>query len=129
MALTTNEKSWKWEHTALRYVINASQDLSVDDLKTLLANRGLKNPDRKATKIDLQLCLMKDYNVELNKSFNNLNKKQLLAELKLRCLDQRTAKKAILIRRLEVTLHHLCLQLTNIITWIFTGSEATKVWR
>ena len=54
------------------------------------------------SKVDLELYLIIDYNVELGQPFEELTNKQLIAELRLRCLDDRKAKKSVLIQRLKV---------------------------
>ena len=103
MATQENNNKWKWNDTALRYVISAqNQDLTTADLKTLTKIRSGKTPTE-STKAHLQLKLMDSYDVELKKPLNKLTVKQLKVELKLRNLDTNTKdKKATLVQKLNV---------------------------
>ena len=97
-----SESKWKWEDTALRYTL--SKELSVDDLKLLLSTRGERKSGwrMRQNKINLELHLIRSYNVELTQPLENLTNRELIAELRLRRLNDRSAKKSILIQRLKV---------------------------
>lgn len=102
MATKDRKIKWKWGDTVLKYVISSrNRTLSMGDLKTLITNRG-GTTGCKSVKVDLQLHLIRFYNVELDKPFDKLTNEQLLVELKLRGLNTESSKQETLIQRLKV---------------------------
>eukprot|EP01084_Bolivina_argentea_P107865 192818_1 len=89
---------WNWNHTALHN--DEHTRLKVNEIKQLLINRGENKKGTNGTKIKLIKKLKEKYSVKLNKPFTKLTGKQLLIELKLRCLSCKSSKKQQLIERL-----------------------------
>merc|ERR1712228_929912 len=93
------QKEWKWDETQLKDSNNTP--LKVEDVKQLLITRGEKKQNLKEKKCEMIEFLKEKYDVSLNEPLKDLTNKELLAELKLRGLNDIPAKKSILIQRIN----------------------------
>lgn len=83
-----------WDETAL-------MEMLAQDVRQLLVNRGEKKQSLKGKKAEMVGYLKEHYDVELKDDFDDLTVKELMVELRLRKLDDSSAKKDILIQRLR----------------------------
>eukprot|EP01084_Bolivina_argentea_P050793 93406_1 len=91
---------WDWNDTELADEIYT--DLSTNEIEQFLSNRGEEKSHLKHKKLVLINKLKQKYNVNLQASLiKNLTAKQLLLELKLRGLNCSSAKKNVLIERIN----------------------------
>ena len=93
------EKEWSWKDTALADPANTS--MLAQDVKQLLITRGEKKQNLKGKKAEMIEYLKDKYEVDLAEDIKSLTVKELLVELRLRKLDDSSATKDILQKRLS----------------------------
>eukprot|EP01084_Bolivina_argentea_P265655 450392_1 len=89
-----DKKEWNWDNTKV-------DSLKGPDIKQLLITRGEKKSNVQGKKSQLTKYLKEKFKVALKQKFDVLTVVQLMAELRLRGLDDTSAKKCILVDRLQ----------------------------